>query len=69
MSRTRLQVEQYVCDIGVMTPMLPGAPANAWYAAGPFPPGPAAAFAVTIEPTGGVPAPTGEKVLLGVPTN
>ena len=33
------------------------------------PPGPAAAFAVTIEPTGGVPAPTGDKVLLGIPTN
>ncbi len=33
------------------------------------PPGPAAAFAVTIEPTGGVPAPTGDKVLLGIPAN
>lgn len=33
------------------------------------PPGPAAAFAVTIEPTGGVPSPTGDKVLLGIPTN
>lgn len=33
------------------------------------PPGPADAFAVTIEPTGGVPAPTGARVLLGVPGN
>lgn len=33
------------------------------------PPGPAAAFAVTIEPAGGVPAPTGDKVLLGIPAN
>ncbi len=33
------------------------------------PPGPADAFAVTIEPRGGVPAPTGDKVLLGVPAN
>lgn len=33
------------------------------------PPGPAAAFAVTIEPSGGVPAPTGDKVLLGIPAN
>ncbi len=33
------------------------------------PPGAAAAFAVTIEPTGGVPAPTGDKVLLGIPAN
>jgi hypothetical protein len=33
------------------------------------PPGPVDAFAVTIEPAGGVPAPTGDKVLLGVPAN
>ncbi len=31
------------------------------------PPGPVDAFAVTLEPAGGVPAPTGDKVLLGVP--
>ncbi|MEP7116241.1 MAG: anti-sigma factor [Acidobacteriota bacterium] len=31
------------------------------------PPGAAQAFAVTVEPAGGVPAPTGPKVLLGVP--
>jgi anti-sigma-K factor RskA len=31
------------------------------------PPGAPDAFAVTIEPAGGVPAPTGDKVLLGVP--
>jgi anti-sigma-K factor RskA len=31
------------------------------------PPGPAAAFAVTVEPIGGVPAPTGPQVLLGTP--
>jgi hypothetical protein len=33
------------------------------------PPGPVDAFAVTIEPAGGVPAPTGDKVLLGLPAN
>lgn len=33
------------------------------------PPGPVDAIAVTIEPAGGVPAPTGDKVLLGVPAN
>lgn len=33
------------------------------------PGGPADAFAVTVEPAGGVPAPTGPKVLLGVPAN
>lgn len=33
------------------------------------PPGPHDAVAVTIEPTGGVPSPTGDKVLLGVPSN
>lgn len=31
------------------------------------PPGPVQAIAVTIEPEGGVPAPTGDKVLLGLP--
>jgi Anti-sigma-K factor rskA len=31
------------------------------------PPGPIDAVAVTIEPDGGVPAPTGDKVLLGLP--
>jgi hypothetical protein len=33
------------------------------------PPGPVDAIAVTIEPEGGVPAPTGDKVLLGIPAN
>ena len=33
------------------------------------PPGPADAFAVTIEPAGGVPAPTSAPVLLGPPTS
>lgn len=33
------------------------------------PPGPVDAIAVTIEPAGGVPAPTGDKVLLGIPSN
>lgn len=36
---------------------------------GQAPPGPVDAIAVTIEPAGGVPAPTGDKVLLGVPAN
>jgi anti-sigma-K factor RskA len=36
---------------------------------GAAPGGPAQAFAVTLEPEGGVPAPTGAKVLLGVPAN
>ena len=31
------------------------------------PPGAVQAIAVTIEPDGGVPAPTGDKVLLGLP--
>ena len=31
--------------------------------------GPPAALAVTLEPEGGVPQPTGPKVLLGVPAN
>ena len=31
------------------------------------PPGAVQAIAVTIEPEGGVPAPTGDKVLLGLP--
>jgi len=33
------------------------------------PPGPPQAFAVTLEPAGGVPSPTGAKVLLGAPAN
>lgn len=33
------------------------------------PPGPIDAVAVTIEPAGGVPAPTGDKVLVGLPAN
>lgn len=33
------------------------------------PPGPIDAVAVTIEPAGGVAAPTGDKVLIGVPAN
>lgn len=33
------------------------------------PPGPIDAVAVTIEPAGGVPAPTGDKVLIGLPAN
>jgi anti-sigma-K factor RskA len=36
---------------------------------GAAPGGPVDAFAVTLEPEGGVPAPTGAKVLLGVPAN
>lgn len=35
----------------------------------PAPPGPIDAVAVTIEPAGGVPAPTGDKVLVGLPSN
>lgn len=33
------------------------------------PPGPVDAVAVTIEPAGGVPSPTGDKVLVGLPAN
>jgi hypothetical protein len=35
----------------------------------PPPPGAPQALAVTVEPTGGVPAPTGPQYLLGAPTN